>query len=416
MTSPPLSALISVFFRIGILSFGGPAAQIALLHRELVEERGWISERDYLAALSFSMLLPGPEAMQLATYTGWRLRGVTGGIIAGALFVVPGALVVLGLSVLYAYFGDLPLLQALFLGVQAAVVVIVVEALLRVAKRALKTSLAWGIAGAAFLGIFVFGLPFPVIIAASGLVGALFTRPEPAPTAPPASLSATAQTILIWGAIWITPLALLWMEGEILFEIGVFFSQLALVTFGGAYAVLAWMADTAVTTKGWLSPEQMVDGLGLAETTPGPLILVTEFVGFQAAFHTGGIWLGVAGAAVTLWATFLPSFLFIFAGAPWTLWIAGKPRLSAALSGVAAAVTGVILNLTLWFAAHVFFSKVGQVSLGPFDIIVPELNSLDLHALGIALLATLLIFRLHLGLALVLAVCAGAGWALNASF
>lgn len=414
MSTPSLRDLSNVFFRIGILSFGGPAAQIALLHRELVEERDWITEKDYLAALSFCMLLPGPEAMQLATYTGWRLRGVMGGLIAGALFIIPGALVVLALSVLYAYLGNLPVMQALFLGVQAAVVIIVIEALIRVAKRALKTPAAWAIALAAFLGIFVFGLPFPVIIIIAGLLGAMMTRTEKPESVPAASVSHTFKTIAIWGIIWLAPLALLLPFGGILTEIALFFSQLAIVTFGGAYAVLAWMTDTAVSVQGWLSTEQMIDGLGLAETTPGPLILVTEFVGFQAAFNQGGLFIAILAALVTLWATFIPSFLFIFAGAPWTLWIASKPRLAAALSGVTAAITGVILNLSLWFAAHVFFDIVEKKTYGWANVIIPNWTSLNGAAAGIAVIAALLIFRTKLNLPSVLGICAGLGWASQA--
>ncbi len=410
--APGLGEITRVFARIGILSFGGPAAQIALLHRDLVEERGWIEERDFLAALSFCMLLPGPEAMQLATYTGWRVRGTLGGIIAGGLFVLPGALVVLALSIAYAHVGDLAVVQALFTGVQAAVVVIVVEALLRVAKRALKTRLAWIIAGAAFLGIFALGLPFPLIIALAAGAGTLFAPPAPAAPSPPASVAATVRTAAVWAALWLAPLGLLVATGGFLAEIASFFSQLALFTFGGAYAVLAWMADTAVNTKNWLTPEQMVDGLGLAETTPGPLILVTEFVGFQAGFAKGGLLVGLASAGVTLWMTFLPSFLFVFAGAPWTLWIAGKPRLAAALSGVTAAVTGVILNLTLWFAAHVFFARVGRWDAGPLSLVAPDWTSLDPVSCLVAALAALLLFGAHRGLPLVLALSAAAGFVL----
>lgn len=408
--------LTHVFFRIGVLSFGGPAAQIALLHRELVEERAWIKERDFLAALSFCMLLPGPEAMQLATYTGWRLKGTLGGLIAGGLFVLPGAFVVLLLSMAYAYFGTLPFIQSLFLGVQAAVVLIVTQALFRVASRALKSPLSWAIAGAAFLGIFALGLSFPLIIAISALLGALFLQVAPQDEAPPASVLKTFQTVLLWAAIWLSPLALLWAFGGTIAEIGAFFAQLALFTFGGAYAVLAWMADTAVTTKGWLTPDEMIDGLGLAETTPGPLILVTEFVGFQAGFKAGGLLSGLAAVAVTLWATFLPSFLFIFAGAPWTLWIAGKPRLAAALAGVTAAVTGVILNLTLWFAAHVFFGNVETFSAGPLSIIYPDLTSINLDALVIAAFSAVALFGLRLGLPIVLACAACMGFCASLLF
>jgi chromate transporter len=416
MSGASFGELVRVFGRIGLLSFGGPAAQIAMMHRDLVDERGWLPEKEFLAALSFCMLLPGPEAMQLATYAGWKLRGVPGGLAAGLLFVLPGAALVLALSMAYAAFGALPAMQALFLGIQAAVVAVVIEALLRVGKRALKGPADWAIAGAAFLAIFALHIPFPLIIAMAALAGALIGRRPPPPEgpAPAASLSATARTALIWGAVWLLPLAaLIAFEGGILAEIGLFFSKLAIVTFGGAYAVLAYMAQEAVQGYGWLTADEMIDGLGLAETTPGPLILVTQFVGYLAAFREGGAALGLAGAAVTLWMTFAPCFLWIFAGAPWTLWIAARPRLAAVLSGVTAAVVGVILNLSLWFAAHVFFGRVGEASLGPLRLIAPDPASFDWRAGAIAILATILLFALHRGIVGTLALAAAAGLALS---
>jgi chromate transporter len=411
MTAPDIPEISRVFGRIGVLSFGGPAAQIALMHRELVEERGWLGEKEFLSALSFCMLLPGPEAMQLATFAGWKLRGVTGGLIAGLLFVLPGAGVVLALAILYAYLGALSFVQALFLGVQAAVVVIVIEALLRVARRALRAPFDWAVAGLAFLAIFAFGVPFPAIVAAAALAGALLaSRAEPpeAP-APAASLAATFRSVAFWGTAWLVPLAVLLASGGLLAEIGLFFSKLAVVTFGGAYAVLAYMAQEVVQGRGWLTAAEMVDGLGLAETTPGPLILVTEFVGFLAAFREGGLALGLAGAVVTLWMTFAPCFLWIFAGAPWMGAIAARPRLTAALAAVTAAVVGVILNLSLWFAAHVFFAQVAPIDWGPLSTIAPDPATLDARALAIAVVAGFLLFRLHLGLGLVLAVSAALG-------
>jgi chromate transporter len=411
MNTPDIPELSRVFGRIGVLSFGGPAAQIALMHRELVEERGWLGEKEFLSALSFCMLLPGPEAMQLATFAGWKLRGVTGGMIAGLLFVLPGAAVVLALAILYAYLGALPFVQALFLGVQAAVVVIVIEALLRVARRALRGPFDWAVAGLAFLAIFAFGVPFPAIVAAAALAGALLASKSepPAAPAPAASLAATFRSVTLWGAAWLVPLAALIASGGLLAEIGLFFSKLAVVTFGGAYAVLAYMAQEVVQGRGWLTAAEMVDGLGLAETTPGPLILVTEFVGFLAGFREGGLALGLAGAVVTLWMTFAPCFLWIFAGAPWMGAIAARPRLTAALAAVTAAVVGVILNLSLWFAAHVFFAVVAPVDWGPLSTIAPDPATLDARAVAIAVVAGFLLFRLHLGLGLVLAVSAALG-------
>jgi len=380
------------------------------MHRELVDERGWLTEREFLSALSFCMLLPGPEAMQLATYAGWKLHGVRGGLIAGLLFVLPGALVILGLSVLYAYLGDVPLVQALFVGIQAAIIAIVLEALLKVARRALKGPLAWSVAGLAFLGIFALGVPFPAIIALAALAGALFARAAPVEIAPSARRGGSLRAILTWGSVWLVPLALLWVAGGgILAELGLFFSKLAVVTFGGAYAVLAYMTQEVVQTRGWLTTAEMVDGLGLAETTPGPLILVTQFVGFLAGFREGGLLLGLAGAAVTLWMTFAPCFLWIFAGAPWMDRIAGRPRLVAALAMVTAAVVGVILNLSLWFAAHVFFAEVGRIESGPLSLIAPDPASLRPVPLAIAAVSAALLLRLHCPLPGVLALAAALG-------
>lgn len=399
---PGWGEMLRVFGRIGLLSFGGPAAQIALMQRELVERARWIEDRDYLAALSFCMLLPGPEAMQLATWCGWRLRGVAGGLLAGLLFVLPGSAVVLGLSVAYALWGALPLTAALFLGVKAVVVVVVVEALLRVARRALKTTAHRVVAGLAFLALFGFGLPFPVVILAAGLWGLM--QPAGAAVAARVPVQArTVRTVAVWGAVWLGPLAALGLVGPpLLYEIGLFFSMLAVLTFGGAYAVLAWMTQAVVEDKGWLSLPQMIDGLGLAETTPGPLILVTEFVGYMAGFGAGGVALGVAGAVVAVWMTFAPCFLWIFAAAPWLERITGTPRLAAALSAITAAVVGVIASLSVWFAAHVAFDEVGRVGA----LIVPDPASVNPLAVVLAAVAGVLLLRWHWPLPLVLGLAA----------
>lgn len=384
------------------------------MHRELVDERPWLTEDQFLRALSFCMLLPGPEAMQLATYSGWRLHGVRGGLIAGGLFVLPGAFVVLALAVLYAYFGGVPVVQALFLGVKAAVVIIVIEALLKVGKRALTTRDSWGLAGLSFLAIFLFAVPFPIIIALAALWGGLRAtgRPEPAPD--PVRAPKTAGTVAIWGALWLTPLVFLWITDQaLLLEIGLFFSKLAVVTFGGAYAVLAYMTQAVVQDFGWLTTAEMMDGLGLAETTPGPLILVTEFVGFLAGFREAGLGTALAAAFITLWMTFVPCFLWIFAGAPYIDWLAGRPRLSAALQAITAAVVGVILNLSLWFAIHVFFAEVRPVVAGPIRTILPVPASVDLFALVLAVLAGGLILRLKWPLVPVLGLCAAASLGLS---
>lgn len=410
--------LTRVFARIGVLSFGGPAAQIALMHKELVDDRPWLTEAEFLRALSFCTLLPGPEAMQLATYAGWRLHGTVGGLIAGLLFVMPGACVVLALSMVYAGFGEVPLVAALFQGVQAAVLAIVVHALLRVAKKALKARWHWGLAAAAFVALFLFNIPFPVVILAAALTGWWMARGAPLPpAAPPAPgmLARARRQTLIWGAVWLVPLAALWLfEGGLLFQIGLFFSQLAVVTFGGAYAVLAWMTQAVVQDYGWLTTEEMIAGLGLAETTPGPLILVNEFVGYLAGFRQGGVLLGLGGAVVALWMTFAPCFLWIFAGAPFVERLAQAPRLASALAGITGAVVGVIANLSVWFAVHVLFAEVGTLAAGPLRLIAPDLATLDPAALAIGALAAYLILGRHWSLIAVLAISAGLSLGLSA--
>ena len=407
-----MNELFATFGRIGVYSFGGPAAQIALMHRVLVDEKKWLSEQQFLNALSFSMLLPGPEAMQLATYAGWRKAGTLGGLIAGGLFVIPGALVMAVLAVIYARFGSVPLVEALFLGVQATVVAIVLEALLKVTKKALKRPSDWAVAALSFVAIFALHLPFPLIIAAAALWGYLSasgTAPETPPPAPVAAGS-TLRTVLIWLAIWAAPIALLMaLNATLLTEIALFFSRLAVVTFGGAYAVLAYMTQTVVSDYGWITTPQMMDGLGLAETTPGPLILVTEFVGFLAGYNAGGFGLALLAAGVTLWVTFVPCFLWIFAGAPYVERLIHMPRLSGALHAITAAVVGVILNLSLWFSAHVFFEAIGTARFGPIEVIAPALSSLNIYAALIALITAALLLIAKIGLGRVLVVGAALG-------
>jgi chromate transporter len=413
--TPTTAELIRVFGRIGLLSFGGPAAQIALMHRELVTTRNWMTEAEFLRALSFCMMLPGPEAMQLATYAGWRMRGTLGGLIGGGLFVIPGALIVLGLAMTYAAFGGVPLVQAVFVGVQAAVLAIVVQALMKLARRAVIGPVQAGIALAAFIGLFFFALPFPLIVLAAGLIGFAQSPQADRPGAPPAQLSdglrrRALHTAFLWGALWQVPLAMLGLwPGGFLFEIGLFFSQLAVVTFGGAYAVLAWMTQAVVQDKMWLTLPQMVDALGLAETTPGPLILVTEFAAYLAGHGhgKGGVGLGIAAALIALWMTFVPCFLWVFTGAPFIERLAHAPRLSASLAAITAAIVGVIANLSIWFALHVLFSSVNTVEIGPLRLFWPELASLRPLPLSLSILASLCLFWRGWPLLAVLASSAG---------
>lgn len=412
-TSPGWPELWRVFGLIGLISFGGPAAQIGLMHRELVERRGWLEERDYLSALSLCMLLPGPEAMQLATFAGWRLRGIRGGLLAGGLFVLPGATLMMALAAAYAAWGALPLAAALFTGVKACVAVIVVEALLRVARRSLTSSTARVISALAFLVIFTRALPFPAVVLCAALAGAVLLNRGPAPAARPRAPASHRQlgAVLAGGlALWVLPLAALHLAGQaFLVTVGLFFSRLALVTFGGAYAVLAYMADEVVRRHGWLTAGQMIDSLGLAETTPGPLILVTEFVAFLAGHGEGGWPLAVAAALVALWVTFLPCFLWIFALAPYADAIAARPRLQGALSGVTAAVVGVIGSLTLWFALHALFARVGERAVGGLTLPLPAPDSFLPAAAAIALVAGWLLLYRHRPLWQVLLVSAGLG-------
>lgn len=412
--SPSFSEFVLAFARIGVLSFGGPAGQIALMHRELVDERQWVEEAPFLRALNFCHLLPGPEAQQLATYIGWRMFGVRGGLIAGTLFVVPGALVMLALSLLYVSAAGLTGFEAAMTGVKAAVIAIVVQALLRIAKRALKTPLQKALAVSAFAALFVFSLPFPLVIAVAALIGWLAGRRSPehgaeAPDAAAVGGAATAsrqsaRAVLVGGLLWALPLLLiLWTlgAGHVLMDIGAFFSKLAVVTFGGAYAVLAYMAQAAVENHGWLSAGQMADGLGLAETTPGPLILVTQFVGFFGAWHAPAPFTpavaGIIASMLVLWVTFLPCFIWIFAFAPWIERLEHAHGLHAALSAVTAAVVGVIGNLALWFALHVLFRRTGTLDAGPVNMAWPDVRSFDPLAAALAAGAMLLMLRFGRG-------------------
>jgi chromate transporter len=403
-----INEMVRVFGRIGLLSFGGPAAQIALIHQEMVEKRSWLSEAQFLRALSFCMLLPGPEAMQLATYAGWKKGGIIGGLIGGGLFILPGAIVIALLALTYGAYGNLPVVQALFLGVKATVVIIVIAALLKIGKRALTKPFHKWLAVAAFVALFFFALPFPLVVLVAALIGAMgqITDEENIPL-PSGSLRKSAAILCIGGMLWAAPVvAIAISENPFLMEVAVFFSTLAVVTFGGAYAVLAYMTQEVVVTFGWLSTAQMMDALGLAETTPGPLILVTQFVGMIAGLAEGGIPMALVAGVLTLWVTFVPCFIWIFAGAPLIDWLEGRPRLRGALAAITAAVVGVIANLSVWFALHVFFGTVDPVNLGPIQSIVPQLTTLQPIAALLALIAGYLLLWRQWSLTLVLPVCA----------
>jgi len=441
---PTLGQAFRVWAKIGLLSFGGPAGQIALMHKELVEDRRWIGEERFLHALNYCMLLPGPEAQQLATYIGWLMHRTLGGVIAGMLFVIPGALVMLGLSVVYVVWREAPLVDAVFFGVKAAVLAVVVEAVIRIGRRALKNRVMVGVAAAAFVGIFLMKIPFPIIILAAGLFGWIGAKRAPdlfrlgghgsgsAPAtigiidemfargdlrhAEPASGQAL-RVVAVWLPIWLGPVALLWAvtgPDSVWTHVGAFFSSMAVVTFGGAYAVLAYVAQAAVDTFGWLRPGEMVDGLGLAETTPGPLIMVVQFVGFLAAYRAPGaldpMLAGGLGAVLTTWVTFAPCFFWIFLGAPYVEALRSDIRLSAAMTAITAAVVGVVMNLALWFALHVAFREVRPTGFGP-DL--PVLASIDWRAALLAAAAMVATLRFRVGMIPTLLACASAGVALS---
>ncbi len=408
-----------MWLKIGCLGFGGPAGQIALMHRVLVDEKRWVEESRYMHALNFCMLLPGPEAQKLATYVGWLLHGVRGGLAAGVLFVLPGALVMLAVSLLYVLGQGIPAVEGALFGIKAAVLVIVVEALLRIARRGLRTRLLLALAGAAFVGIFFLDSPFPLIVAGAGIVGFFTTKKSEVSKKLNNHRAAWRESLraaLVGGALWLAPVALVVLtlgSSHVLFEIAAFFSKLALVSFGGAYALLAYMAQQAVEGYGWMSAPEMVDGLGLAETLPGPLIKVTQFVGFLAAYRDAepfsALTAAIVGAALTTWVTFALPMTLIIAGAPFVEQLRSNARLSGALAAITAAVVGVILNLTLWFALHVLFARVEEVRAGPLRWYAFDPAALDWRAALLAVLAAGLMLRLRRGLVETVAVMAGLG-------
>jgi chromate transporter len=429
-----------VWARIALLSFGGPAGQIAVMHRILVEEKRWIGEERFLHALNFCMLLPGPEAQQLATYIGWLLHKVKGGLVAGILFILPGLIAIMALSWVYVLYGSVGPVAALFFGLKAAVLAIVFEAVVRIGRRALGNTARLAVAATAFAGIFLFDIPFPLIVGAAALTGLAAARAgstafaaggghrsEGKPlsdaesalgTSLPSHAQARGRRLLrlaaVLLALWLAPGLLLVASGAGTFaDIALFFSRMAVVTFGGAYAVLAYVAQAAVETYGWLRPGEMLDGLGLAETTPGPLIMVTQFVGFLGAYRNPEglppLLAATLGGLLTTWVTFLPCFLWIFVGAPYIERLRQNRALAAALSAVTAAVVGVILNLALWFAIHYLFGTVTEARLGALSLDLPVWTSLNPFAALLSAAALVAILRFRLGVPLVIAGCAIAG-------
>ncbi|MER8505321.1 chromate efflux transporter [Mesorhizobium sp. M0894] len=432
-----------VWARVAALSFGGPAGQIAMMHRIIVEEKRWIGETRFLHALNYCTLLPGPEAQQLAIYIGWLMHKTKGGLVAGILFVLPGAIAIMALSWIYAIFGNVGAVQALFFGLKAAVLAIVLEAVLRIGKRALKNNVMVGLAAAAFIALFFFHAPFPLVILAAGVIGYVGGRAgwaafqsgnghgkvggkqvadadtalgEGVPAHARPSVSWSLKIAAVFLALWLIPvvglLALLG-QGNVFTDIAIFFSKMAMVTFGGAYAVLAYVAQQGVDHYGWLKPGEMLDGLGMAETTPGPLIMVTQFVGFMGAYRAPGVLnslvAGTLGGLLTTWVTFVPCFLWIFLGAPFMETMRSNKALSAALSAITAAVVGVILNLAVWFALHVLFRELREVSWLGTTVDVPVFNSINLPSLVLTVGALLAVFRFKIGMIPVLATCSVLG-------
>jgi chromate transporter len=439
----PFSEAMKVWLRVAALSFGGPAGQIAVMHRIVVEEKKWIGDQRFLQALNYCTLLPGPEAQQLATYIGWLMHRTAGGLLAGTLFVLPGLLAIMALSWIYVLPGKVTLVQGLFFGLKAAVLVIVVEAVLRVGKRALRNNAMRMLAAAAFVAIFFYGVPFPLIIVVAGLIGFVGARAGWAPFLAGGGHGAAggthvsdAQSLLGEGtpaharpnlrwslaigglflALWLVPVAWLSMQlgpGNVFADIGIFFSKMAVVTFGGAYAVLAYVAQQAVESYGWVTAGEMLDGLGMAESTPGPLIMVTQFVGFLAAFRDPGamhpLLAGTLGGLLTTWVTFTPCYLWIFVGAPFVEMLRANKALAGALAAITASVVGVILNLAVWFGLQVLFAELRPVSFLGAAVDVPVLGSANIAAVALAAACAVAVFRFKFGMIPVLLASSMAG-------
>ncbi len=432
----PLSVALPTWIKVALLSFGGPAGQIGVMHRMLVEERKWVEEERFLHAMSYCMLLPGPEAQQLATYLGWLLHGTRGGLIAGTLFIVPGLVSIFALSVLYAAFRDTTLLEGVFFGLKPAVMAVVLEALLRIGRRTLVGHFRSALAGAAFVAIFFFDVPFPVIIVTAALLGYMVSRgarrdgaglesPSVSSTSwmPAPSPRFVLRTAVMWLALWFVPIGLLalWLgRGSVLVDEAIFFSKAAVVTFGGAYAVLAYIAQQAVEVYHWLAPGEMLDGLGMAETTPGPLIQVVQFVGYLGAYRHPGVLsplvAGTLGSLITAWVTFVPCFLFVLVGAPFAEQVRGRRNLQASLAAITAAIVGVVLNLAVWFSLHVLFADVAELRIGPLRVLVPDWGTVDWVAAALAVSAAVAMLRYRIGMVATLAAAAACGLVYHLTF
>jgi len=444
---PSFGEALIVWSRIAVLSFGGPAGQIAVMHRILVEEKRWLDEARFLHAFNFCMLLPGPEAQQLTVYIGWLMHRWAGGIVAGLLFVLPGAIAILALSWIYAFYGNVGVVAAAFFGLKAAVLAVVLHAVVRIGKKALRNTLMAGLAAVAFIAIFFFGAPFPAIILAAAFIGWAGGRARVGALQGgghgEGNTNAWDDGAALLGArsygrddrdragsfalcgllalLWLGPTGMLlwWLgPGNVFSDLAIFFTKMAVVTFGGAYAVLAYVAQAGVDTYGWLEAGEMIDGLGMAETTPGPLIMVTQFVGFMGAFRDPGTMspslAGILGGVLTTWVTFTPCFLWIFLLAPYVERLRDNQALTAALGAITAAVVGVVLNLALWFGLHVVFGEVSVFEGWGLRVAAPRLGSIDPAALVLGLAALIAMFRYEFGMVRLLAGCAGIGVALHA--
>ena len=429
-----------VWVKVAMYSFGGPAGQIAIMHKLLVEEKRWVSENRFLHALNYTMLLPGPEAQQLATYLGWLLHKTRGGLIAGSLFILPGFISILVLSILYTEFQEITFVQALFYSLKPAVLAIVLEAVIRIGRKSLKNSVMVTLSFLAFIGIFIFNIPFPFIVLAAGLTGYVggklwldkfhvikqreiiaevetdYAITDAVAQSQKPSASYAMRVLVIGLILWSLPLLISWPllgRSHVFIEEGIFFSKTAVVTFGGAYAVLAYIAQQAVEVFGWMQPGEMLDGLGMAETTPGPLVQVVQFVGFMGAYRNPGtlspMISGIIGSMITTWVTFVPCFIWIFLGAPFIEYWRGNKSLTTALSGITAAVVGVVLNLAIWFALQTLFGTVNELHFGPVRLFIPVWHTLDIAALLIAIAAFVALFRFKLSMLVTLAGSAVVG-------